>query len=139
MLVANFTTVRPSMGETRTYEDFYKFLGTRPARLGIVSKMYEDLTASYLTESLRNIVYLDNKPKDKYHSLDAMYYEWEVETNQIKRIEFAAVPTDNGENGSDILMAFKENYFQKYDIFRIEKSRQQCICVSRPIRKADNY
>lgn len=27
MIVANFTTVRPTMGETRTYEDFYKFLG----------------------------------------------------------------------------------------------------------------
>lgn len=27
MLVANFVTNRPQMGETRTYEDFSKFLG----------------------------------------------------------------------------------------------------------------
>ena len=27
MIVANFVTNRPTMGETRTYEDFYKFLG----------------------------------------------------------------------------------------------------------------
>lgn len=27
MLVANFVTVRPTMGNTRTYEDFSKFLG----------------------------------------------------------------------------------------------------------------
>ena len=32
MIVANFVTNRPTMGETRTYEDFYKFLGTRQAR-----------------------------------------------------------------------------------------------------------
>lgn len=29
MLVANFTTVRPEMGNTRTYEDFSKFLGEK--------------------------------------------------------------------------------------------------------------
>lgn len=54
-LVAEFTTIRPEMASTRTYEDFYKFLGTRPHFLGIVSKMYPELTASYLTESLMNV------------------------------------------------------------------------------------
>ena len=29
MLVANFVTNRPTMGTTRTYEDFSKFLGER--------------------------------------------------------------------------------------------------------------
>ena len=36
-------------------------------------------------------------------------------------------------------MAFKERYYEKYDIFRIDGSGQQCIVVARPIRKADNY
>lgn len=36
-------------------------------------------------------------------------------------------------------MAFKENYFQKYDIFKIDKTMQQCFVVSRPTRRADNY
>ncbi len=27
MIVANFVTNRATMGDTRTYEDFYKFLG----------------------------------------------------------------------------------------------------------------
>lgn len=36
-------------------------------------------------------------------------------------------------------MAFKERYYEKYDIFKIDKTMQQCIVVSRPIRKADNY
>lgn len=29
MLVANFVTNRPTMGSTRTYEDFSKFLGDK--------------------------------------------------------------------------------------------------------------
>lgn len=66
-------------------------------------------------------------------------FEWNVETNYIKRIEFAAVPTDDGANGTDIVMAFKERYYEKYDIFKIDNSGQQCMVVSRPIRKADNY
>lgn len=36
-------------------------------------------------------------------------------------------------------MAFKERYYEKYDIFKIDKTMQQCIVVSRPVRKADNY
>lgn len=36
-------------------------------------------------------------------------------------------------------MAFRENYYQKYDIFRIDKTKQQCICVSRPLRIRDDY
>ena len=64
-------------------------------------------------------------------------FEWDVQTNNIKKIEFAEVPSETGENGSEITMAFKENYYQKYDIFRIDKTKQQCQVVSRPIRKRD--
>lgn len=41
--------------------------------------------------------------------------------------------------GSEITMAFRENYYQKYDIFRIDKTLQQCQVVSRPIRRGDYY
>nr|DAN43618.1 MAG TPA: major capsid protein [Caudoviricetes sp.] len=139
MIVANFVSNRPTMSETRTYEDFYKFLGTRPTKLGVVSRLYPELTASYLTESLRNIFYQDGKSGNKYQSIDAMYFEWEVETNYIKRVEFADVPTEDGAGGTEIVMAFKERYYEKYDIFKIDKTMQQCIVVSRPVRKADNY
>lgn len=43
------------------------------------------------------------------------------------------------ENGSEIVMAFTERYYEKYDIFKIDKTMQQCIVVAKPIRKADNY
>jgi hypothetical protein len=66
MIVANYVTKRPTMGDTQTYEDFYKFLGTRPARLGIVSRLYPELTSTYLTESLANIYYNDSKPGNKF-------------------------------------------------------------------------
>lgn len=62
-----------------------------------------------------------------------------METNNIKRIEFAAEPEQDGANGTEIIMAFKERYYEKYDIFTIDGSGQQCMVVGRPIRKADNY
>ena len=139
MQVANFVSVRPEMSETRTYESFYKWIGTKPARLGIVSRLYPDMTASYLTESLRNIFYQNSKSNQKYKSIDSMYFEWEIETNFIKKIEFVGVPEGDGANGTEIVMPLKENYYQKYDIFRIEKSGQLCFVTQRPIRKADQY
>ena len=39
--------------DTRTYEDFYKYLGVKPARLGVVSRMYDGLTATYLLNLLK--------------------------------------------------------------------------------------
>jgi hypothetical protein len=139
MLVANFVTNRPTMSETRTYEDFSKFLGERPHRLGVVSRLYPELTATFLTESIRNIFYGDTKKANGFQNIDATYFEWEVETNYIKRIEFADVPVGDGANGSEITMAFRERYYEKYDIFKIDKTMQQCMVVARPIRKADDY
>lgn len=60
--ISGFTTVRPNMPSTRTYEDFMKFLGAKPERLGIVSTLYDQYTASYLTEALMNSFSGSNKP-----------------------------------------------------------------------------
>lgn len=126
------------MSDTRTYEDFSKFLGERPHRLGVVSRLYPELTATFLTESLRNIFYGDTKKANGFQNIDSTYFEWEVETNYIKRIPFAAVPVELGVDGSEIEMIFPENYYQLHEIFKIEKTGQQCFVVSRPVRKADN-
>lgn len=104
MLVASFVTNRPTMGDTRTYEDFSKFLGERPHRLGVVSRLYPELTATFLTEALRNIFYGDTKKATGFQNIDSTYFEWEVETNYIKRIPFAAVPVEDGADGSEIEM-----------------------------------
>lgn len=140
MLVASY--VNGSMesginGSTRTYEDCFHYIGARPERLGIVARMYTDLTGSFLTESLRNTFYLDKKSKEKFRNINSMMYEWNVDVNFIKRVEFAEAPTENGEGGSEITMRFKERYYEKYDTFRIEKSRQQCFVLSRPYRRSE--
>lgn len=126
------------MGHTKTYEDFAKFLGAKPHRLGIMSQMYKDLTASYLTEALMNI-YTNEKSHNKFQSIDAFVFEWELDIEFIKRVEFAAVPDGDGANGSDIIMAFKERYYEKYDTFRIEGSRQLAFVKHSPIRRHDQY
>lgn len=138
MKIVDITTRRPSMSDTRTYEEFTKFLGEKPYRMGVMAQLYTDLTASYLLESLNNIYHVDSQ-KSKYQSVDSRLFEWEIATNQIKRIEFAATPIGNGANGSNIVMAFKERYYEKFDIFRVEESRQLLQVISKPNRKADNY
>lgn len=55
MRILGFTTKEPNMGKTRTYEDFSKFLGTNPHRLGVMSVMYPKLTATFITEGLFNV------------------------------------------------------------------------------------
>ena len=139
MLVANFTSRIPTMGQTKTYEDWSKYLGSKPHRIGVVARMYTDNTLNFITDGLRNIFYKDEKA-DQFQLSSSLLFEWIVETNNIKKVEFAEVPTAPlGENGTEITMAFKENYYQKYDIFRIDKTKQQCQVVSRPIRKRDDY
>ena len=85
MIIANYVSNRPNMGETATYEDFYKFLGTRPNRLGVMARLYPELTASFLTESLFNVFYKSGTPK-KFESTNAMMFEWEIETNHKVRL-----------------------------------------------------
>ena len=136
MLVANFTSRIPTMGQTKTYEDWSKYLGSKPHRIGVVARMYTDNTLNFITDGLRNIFYKDEKA-DQFQPSSSLLFEWIVETNNIKKVEFAEVPTETGENGTEITMAFRENYYQKYDIFRIDKTKQQCQVVSRPIRKRD--
>lgn len=79
MLVANFVTNRSNMGSTRTYEDFSKFLGEKPHRLGVVSRLYPHLTATFLTEALRNVFYGDTKKANSFQAVDSTYFEWQVE------------------------------------------------------------
>ena len=84
MLIAKFVTEKPELAHSRTYEDMSKFLGVRPERLGIVSRLYPEHTASFLTESLMNVWYNDTKA-DKYKSLNALSFEWEIDVNFIKQ------------------------------------------------------
>lgn len=124
--------------ETKTYEDWSKYLGTRPHRLGVVARYYTDNTLSFITDGLRNIFYNDEKV-GRFQTSNSLVFEWDIDVNHIKKIEFADAPLERGENGSEITFAFKERYFEKYDIFQIDETRQQCIVIARPVRKRDKH
>ena len=134
MLIAKFVTEKPDMAASRTYEDFSKFLGVRPERLGIVSRLYPELTASFLTESLMNVYYNENKPS-KFKSINALMFEWDIDVQFIERIEFAVAPVQIV--GQEYDVTFVKRYYEKYDTFVIDGSRQQMICLSEPHRNAD--
>lgn len=139
MKITDFAPVDPTMSETRTYEHFYKFLGEKPHRLGVVARLYSEFTPLYITEAIANVIYNDSGKLNKFQSVNSMKFEWEIQTNFIKRIPFAEIPVDDGTEGGPIRMAFTENYYQMNDIFVIDDSRQQCIVVSRPVHVSDGY
>ena len=135
MLVNNFSTVRPNELGTKTVEDFSKFLGSKPHRLGIVARQNPDLTTSFLTDALMNIY--DKESNNKFQSISSYVIEWEVEQSFIKRIGFVTAPVGTGKYGAPVTITVDEAYFGKYDLFRVENSRQQGIFVSNPRRTSD--
>ena len=138
MIIANYVNVKPEMAHSRTYEDFYKFLGTRPEMMGVMARMYTNNTATFLTEALMNIYY-NKKNESKFQPINSLMIEWAIDVEFIKRVFFAASPIGNGIGGADIIMYFTERYYEKYDTFKIDDSRQQCIVKTTPQRKADSF
>ena len=138
MVVASYVNLKPEMAHSRTYEDFYKLLGTRPQMMGVMARMYPNNTATFLTEALMNIYY-NSKTANKFQPINSLMIEWSIDVEFAKRVEFAAIPTGTGAGGSDVEMYFKERYYEKYDTFKIDGSRQQCIVKTTPQRKADNF
>ena len=137
MRISGFTTTRPEMHNTRTYEDFSKFLGVKPARIGLVATLYDQYTITHLTESLMNVYTNEKASKSNWQRLNEFMFEWELEVNRIKRVPIISIDGD-GCNASDILFRFPENYYQKFDTFVIEETRQYVIVMNRPQRIADN-
>jgi len=137
MRISGFTTTRPNMPTTRLYEDFMKFLGANPARLGIVSTLYDQYTATHLTEALMNTYTMD-KGKKGFQSINSFLIEWDINVNKLKRVPIIAAPEGTGLNAADVKFYFPENYYQKYDTFVVEKTRQQFIVLNRPQRLRDN-
>lgn len=138
MVVASYVNVKPEMAHSRTYEDFYKLLGTRPKMMGVMARMYPNNTATWLTEGLLN-VYQNQKTATKFQPINSMEINWNIEVDFVKRVEFAAAPSSNGAGGNDITMYFKERYLERYDTFIIDESRQQCIVKAVPQRKYDDF
>ena len=84
-------------------------------------------------------IYVNDTPKSKFQNINALLFEWELDVEYIKRVRLAADVSDTGANGSMITMAFTERYYEKYDTFRAEGSKDLFIVLTPPVRKADNY
>jgi len=130
------TTTRFHKSE-RTYDDIGKFLGDNPHKFGLVSSMYKDLTATYLTESLLNI-YTNDKKGGKFQEINSMAFEWDNDLEFIKYVEFAEQPSEPIPGG-EIKMVFRDNYYDQHDTFVIDGSRQVCYVQSGPLRISDDY
>lgn len=109
----------------------------KPARIGLVATLYDQYTITQLTEALMNVYTSEKATKNSWQRLNEFVYEWDLEVNRIKRVPIISVE-GTGENKCDIIFRFPENYYQKYDTFIIEKTRQLIIVMNRPQRIADN-
>lgn len=139
MATIGYVTNAPfNQGETRTYENFLKMLGDKPKNLGLLSRMYPQCTATYYTEALGNIFYNNAKKANKFQSIDSYMIEWQLDVNEIKRVPLAAMPEGDGADGTEITFYFPYRYYEKYDIFKVEDTRQQFIVISHPIKKGSN-
>lgn len=115
-----------------------KFLGANPARLGIVANVYDGYTASALTEAVQNVYGLDfNAAKGPFQRMNSFMVEWDLKVDKIKRVRIVS-QSGNGLNAGDVIFHFAENYYQKYDTFVIEDTRQQFMVMNRPQRLRDN-
>lgn len=137
-MAVNISVVRPDMAHSRTAKDWGQFLGKSATNLGVAAKMYQNHTLSYFTEAFGN-VYRNEKSGGKFQQLNTMEVKWEIETNQVKRVAFAASVAANGGYGMDIPVAFKEKWYGVNDIFMIDESKQLCYVVDGPIRRADDF
>lgn len=137
MVIANYVSVKPELAHSRTYEDFFKFLGERPKMMGVVARMFQNNTANFLTDGLMNTFY-NEKTVSKFQPINSLVVEWELDVEFLKEVEFAASPVGNGAGGGEIIVYFKERYYEKFDTFKINNSRQQCIVKATPQRKADD-
>jgi hypothetical protein len=127
MKIVDYSTIKATMGETRTVQDFSKFLGNNPHKLGLVASLYKDLTATYLTDSLMNI-YFNEKKGNTFQPINSMMFEWNLDVNYIKKVYFAEDTTQTGANKSTIRVVFTEKYYDKWDSFKLEN--QQILIVT---------
>jgi len=138
MKIIDYTTVKATMGDTKTVQDFGKWIGNKPHKLGLVASMYEDLAATYLTDSLLNIYY-NERSANQFQPVDSTVVEWFLDQNFIEKIYIATdvTGTTPGLNKLEFDITFTRKYYDKYDTFTLE-NRQQLFVVQTPTRLATN-
>jgi hypothetical protein len=74
MIVASYVNLKPEVAHSRTYEDFYKLLGTTPKMMGVMARMNMNNTATFLTEGLMNLYY-NQKTVNKFQPINSLQVE----------------------------------------------------------------
>ena len=83
-----------------------------------------------------NVYELNKAKSNSFQSVNSFLIEWDIDVNFIKRIPILA-HEGNGADGSEIIFHFPERYYEMYDVFVIEETRQQCIVMTVPVRRSD--
>ena len=83
-----------------------------------------------------NVYELNKAKSNSFQSVNSFLIEWDIDVNFIKRIPILAHDGD-GAGGSEIIFHFPERYYEMYDVFVIEETRQQCIVMTVPVRRSD--
>jgi len=78
----------------------------------------------------------EKKGGSGFQSVNNFVIEWNIEVHKIHKVQILDVDGD-GANASEVKFYFPENYYQKYDTFIEERSRQQFIVVNQPQRLSD--
>lgn len=60
---------------TKTVEDWHKYVGDKPHNIGVVARMFKNNTLNFITDGLRNVYLKDNKP-NKFELSTSMMFEW---------------------------------------------------------------
>lgn len=98
--------------------------------------MYDQYTLTALTEALGNTYH--KEAGKGLRSINSFVIEWDIKVNKIKRVPIIVAPVGNGAQKCDVLFIFPENWYQMYDTFMIEETRQQFIVLQRPVKVAQN-
>jgi hypothetical protein len=83
-----------------------------------------------------NVYTRDKSKSNSFQSINSFLVEWDIDVNFVKRLPILAID-GNGVGGSEVIFHFPERYYEMYDVFVIEDTRQQAIVKTVPVRRSD--
>lgn len=83
-----------------------------------------------------NVYTRDKGKSNSFQSINSFLVEWDIDVNFVKRLPILAVE-GTGVHGSEVIFHFPERYYEMYDVFVIEDTRQQAIVKTVPVRRSD--
>jgi len=131
MQIVKYETIRSRFGETRTFDDFSKFIGSKPKILGKLANLYPQYSTASLIDKLGNL-YTEGKGMPRPGSMESQAVEWQINVNFIKKVYFAESCTDNGFGRKKFRVRFDQKYFDKNDIIKLQNN-QQLMILEEPV------